>query len=1217
MRVRFIRPAIPIVLLLLMAATAAAADWPTWRRDAARSNASPDALPAQFHLQWVRQLPPPRPAWPASQTKLQYDAVYQPIVAGKLLIVGSTVNDSITAYETATGNEAWRFYTDGPVRFAPAASDGRVYAASDDGYLYCLETGSGKLIWKFNGAPEDRRIIGNERLVSSWPIRGGPAVADGVVYFAASIWPFMGIFVHAVDAETGQRVWTNSDTGSRWIVHPHGAPSFGSIVPQGYLAVAGDNLIVPGGRSLPAVFDRATGELRHFQFGGKGEGGWDVVAHEKFYVVGGVAFAMSDGASIGSVVSNVLTGELMIGPSMASSLDGAIREVEARDRKGQIEKRVQVAAKESWPVTTDGLQVFAMCGRRVYAGGKGNVASYDVDAARAAGKAQLPEWTAEIDGNVAAVLGGDDRLFVVTDEAAIYCFGEEATEATRHEMLTIEAKPDVKWTRLAQRLIYTAGTTEGYALALGIQSGGLISEIVAQSNLHVIVLDSDAAAINAFRRRMDNQGLYGVRVVAHDGTLQSFGLPPYLFNLVFSEDAMNISEPAVPEAWIRSIYRLLRPYGGVAALNDGQENYADFSQAIEQVKLPAVEVGEVDSADIWRYFKRPGPLPGAGAWTHQYADAANSVVSKDKLVRAPLGLLWFGGPSNDRVLPRHGHGPSPQVAGGRLVIEGADMLRCVDVYTGRVLWEKDLPGLGKYYDITGHFPGAGEIGSNYVTVPDAVYVIYGDSILDLDPVTGETRKELKVDGNEAERPSWGFVASDGDVLLAAASPVTVGRSSAEPALAAVPYSSASRRLVAFDRHTYEKLWERTAEFNFRHNSIAIAAGKVFCIDGMTDAKRQALARRGVEIGAKPRLLALDAKSGKEIWSTDKDVFGTFLNYSAGHDILLQAGSAYRDRAKDEVGRGMVAYRGSDGKVLWQDLTKTYGGPCLLWRDKIITNGGGGFQLDLLSGAPTGWNYQRMYGCNTAVGCENLLTFRSGAAGFCDLTGDGGTGNIGGFRSSCTANLIAADGVLNAPDYTRTCTCSYQNQCSLALIYMPEAESWTFSNLSSAPAHFGLNIGGPGDRQADDGVTWFDVPSVGGNSPDLRTSISGANLRYVRHHASRIETGSGGSLPWIASSCATGVERIEYELGQSNVAKPMLVRLHFAELENLQPGQRIFHVSINGRRVLEDFDVAKAAGGPFRGVVKEFRIEPKSAQIVVEFGGVNGEPCICGLEITPP
>ena len=89
------------------------------------------------------------------------------------MFVGSTVNDSVAAYDTESGDELWRFYTDGPVRFAPVADNGRVYAVSDDGYLYCLDAAAGTLVWKVNGGPSERRIIGNDRLVSTWPARGG------------------------------------------------------------------------------------------------------------------------------------------------------------------------------------------------------------------------------------------------------------------------------------------------------------------------------------------------------------------------------------------------------------------------------------------------------------------------------------------------------------------------------------------------------------------------------------------------------------------------------------------------------------------------------------------------------------------------------------------------------------------------------------------------------------------------------------------------------------------------------------------------------------------------------------------------------------------------------------------------------------------------------------------------------------------------------------
>ena len=81
-------------ILLVVGASVAPSrgdDWPTWRHDAARTAASPDTLPADLVLRWVLELPPPRPAWPAGQRKLQFDALYEPVVMGQTVFVGSMV----------------------------------------------------------------------------------------------------------------------------------------------------------------------------------------------------------------------------------------------------------------------------------------------------------------------------------------------------------------------------------------------------------------------------------------------------------------------------------------------------------------------------------------------------------------------------------------------------------------------------------------------------------------------------------------------------------------------------------------------------------------------------------------------------------------------------------------------------------------------------------------------------------------------------------------------------------------------------------------------------------------------------------------------------------------------------------------------------------------------------------------------------------------------
>ena len=48
-----------------------------------------------------------------------------------------------------------------------------------------------------------------------------------------------------------------------------------------------------------------------------------------------------------------------------------------------------------------------------------------------------------------------------------------------------------------------------------------------------------------------------------------------------------------------------------------------------------------------------------------------------------------------------------------------------------------------------------------------------------------------------------------------------------------------------------------------------------------------------------------------------------------------------------------------------------------------------------------------------------------------------------------------------------------------------------------------------------------------------------------------------------------------------------VRLFFAEPDDLQAGDRVFHVELQGQRVFSSLDVVKDAGGRNRGMVKEF------------------------------
>jgi hypothetical protein len=403
------------------------------------------------------------------------------------------------------------------------------------------------------------------------------------------------------------------------------------------------------------------------------------------------------------------------------------------------------------------------------------------------------------------------------------------------------------------------------------------------------------------------------------------------------------------------------------------------------------------------------------------------------------------------------------------------------------------------------------------------------------------------------------------------------------------------------------LWIRDAEFNFRHNNIALGGDSIFIIDNLTESRLKALSRRGLKLQGKPTLHALDLKTGEVRWQTDENVFGTFLNYSAEHDLLLQAGSAYRDRARDDVGQGMVAYQGSTGKELWADKDLSYNGPCLLMKDRIITNGNGGFALDILTGKPTGWRYKRNYGCNTAIGSEHLLTFRSGAAGFYDLTNDGGTGNWGGFRSSCTANLIPANGVLNAPDYTRTCSCAYQMQTSLGLIHMPELEYWTFGAEVDSQ-QMAINLGAPGDRRGPNGKMWLEYPEVGGPSAEVDISFEPKDATVFRLHSTAVKS---GDVKWIGASGLEGAESVVIAIKDNGDYQ---VKLHFMEPEDIGAGKRVFDVALQGETVLRELDVARVAGGYRKAIVKEFAVTVRDQSLRIGLSPKGERPAVlCGVE----
>ena len=253
-----------IVLGLVFAAPLPAADWPMWRGNAMHSGATEQSLPKSLGLKWSRFVGKPDPAFDY-HFRLCADQGPEPVAAGGRLFVPSNTQDSVTAFDLASGEAVWSVITEGPVRFAPVVVGDTVCFGSDDGHLYCVDADSGSLKWKARGAPGDRpdhRMLVNGRMSSRWPVRGGPVLQDGTVYFGCGIWPAEGVFLVAVDAASGEVRWRNAEIAQiNDGLEEHGKMADIGLPPHGYLAILGGKVALPSGRALAAFADPATGTL--------------------------------------------------------------------------------------------------------------------------------------------------------------------------------------------------------------------------------------------------------------------------------------------------------------------------------------------------------------------------------------------------------------------------------------------------------------------------------------------------------------------------------------------------------------------------------------------------------------------------------------------------------------------------------------------------------------------------------------------------------------------------------------------------------------------------------------------------------------------------------------------------------------------------------------------------------------------------------------------
>jgi len=1356
-------PLLPTFLGLFAITTAfTAADWPAYRHDAQRSAVSATEMPAEIFPQWTFQpRHAPRTAWPLpgeETPRMHSDRAYHAVVTGSTLIFGNNVDNHVHALDTRTGQLKWSFATEGSVRFAPMLDNGCAYFGSDDGHVYCIDAMKGTLIWKHRMGPSDERIIGRGRMVSLWPVRTGVLVESGVVYAAAGVFPYEGLYIKAIDAKSGKVSWVNDTAGDQ----PWGL-QYGSMSLHGYMVASAEILYVPAGRSMPVAFDKRTGKLKRFlSGGGKVGGSWAMMNGNELFAGNNnqgtdtkITFDARTGSSRGDQFSRFPSIDLVLtkdtayiatqhgiyaidraanskANSAVPALDkesGALAKSIAAIRKrhkaaaaqpkelkeitaklAKATTRLTAIAKEKtalngarvkWLAPRKKLGPLTLAGGTLFAGGDGFVISLEA----ATGKLVMDH---DLKGHAVSLAVADGRLFVSTDDGAIHCLAPKKLAAGARVIKPSTAPPSfgANIKAAAKDALELADVNRGWCLVAGARDGRLAEFLTEHTQLNIVVVEQNAKRLRAIRDRLMKAGLLGSRVLALGGAYSQ--LPDYFANLILSERAMLGDEVNLP---VDQLARVLRPSGGKLVLGPINK-WAPAS--LDKIKngLVANALSENKSQTVNSHFLfTRGKLKGAGSWTGLYGNTANTSSTPDTLVKGPLGVLWYGEPGSEDMVGRHARAASPLAINGRLFMQGAEVVMGYDAYNGTFLWKRKIPGAVRVrVDVD---------GSNITATDQAIFVATHNRVLQLEAQTGKTIREFPVPRKEgAKALRWGYIAVHGNLLVGTgATPlaneygylwnslVKDGKWVAEAyapksALATLKKAKGlhpqpdkrayayfqrtdlhwrpmianppgwlpdhnpspvtdrimtSEKVFAYDIPSGKILWEHEGK-SIPNISLVIGDGRVYFLKDDLDAREkeqaklatQASIAGGVFVPQREqkmadkdrdyrRVICLDLKTGKSLWSRPYDMTGSGgtklgLAYQSGkllafgHYSNHDEGPFNNTKDKDKDGyvenlnwRRITVIDGGGGSLMWSKPLNYRRRPTIMGdtiyvepRRCNLEDGKIQQRKHPITGESVEWEFLRPgHSCGIVTATPHNLFFRSYSGAIVNTEQDTGLQLFGGLRPGCWNSMIPANGLLSMQEASAGCTCSYSLRTTVVLKNKPQkghAEWAVFiSQAATKPVqHMAINFGAPGDMRAEDGTVWFGYPrpvtTVGQGAfrnYGIKFNLAEAGATEVIQRDWRNVKLEGTEKPWLYTSALKGVTNLKVPLLDKGKKGKYTVRLGFTPLPEDKPGSRIFDIKLQGKMVSPKFNVSKITGGSGKVTIQEFQSVDVEENLLVE------------------
>jgi hypothetical protein len=596
---------------------------------------------------------------------------------------------------------------------------------------------------------------------------------------------------------------------------------------------------------------------------------------------------------------------------------------------------------------------------------------------------------------------------------------------------------DAEVRRSAESILASTGIKRGVCLFLGCQDPELPLALAVQSELRILVVNTDPEKTEAARRRFLASGLYGVRLSArHVPAWSELPFSPWFANLIVGS---SIDGPGQWEIESELIARFLRPSGGVAILESpaGEGERQRQRALLDALKETAGQRGSFLAQNVngWLRIERGG-VPGAGEWSHQYGTAANSAYGGESLGgargTADLEVQWIGRPGPRAQPDRNGRKPSPLARGGRLFVQGLQRVVTLDAFNGTVLWSLEIPPLHRF-----NLP---RDCSNWCATDDAVFLAIADRCWRVGAASGVVEHTYPVVPGRREgwKYDWGFLSLQrGRVIGSSTKQGSAfvdywGGADAgwyDAVSGSATFKVCSENLFALERDSGRRLWDYGKGLII-NSTITIANGNLFFLENRHSRVTGGDSHRigQPELWQELYLVAVGLEDGNVIWEQPVSPMpGIVVVYMAQSDdrlVLVTSGN----------GRYQVScHSDQDGSELWVENfawpSDNHGGhmarPAIEGSRVYVRPR----TFDLATGklleftVPGG-------GCGTYAAINGGLIFRNSNVTLWNAV-SGEVSSWSRLRPDCWLSTIPADGLLLSPEAGGGCSCGSWLETSIA------------------------------------------------------------------------------------------------------------------------------------------------------------------------------------------